>query len=53
MLYSTLAALLQDAPAPSGSGGTVRIIAGVLAVVLVVVIIMRRKGTKKKEEEDF
>jgi hypothetical protein len=55
MPLTTLLAFLQDAPAPaSGGAGTVRIIAGVLAVVLVVIIILRRRsGGKKKEEEDF
>ena len=54
MSLTTLAMiLLQDAPADSGSGSTVRMISGVLAVVLVIIIIMRRKGGKgKKTEED-
>ncbi len=53
MLLSTLIALLQDAPAPaSDSQGTVKIVAGVLALVLVGIIIMRRKGTSKKKDED-
>jgi hypothetical protein len=55
MPLTTLLAILQDAPAPaSGAQGTVKIIAGVLAVVLVIIIVMRRRGGgKKKEEEDF
>ena len=55
MPLTTLLAFLQDAPAPgSGAQGTVKIVAGVLAVVLVIIIIMRRRsGGKKKEEEDF
>jgi hypothetical protein len=55
MPLTNLLAFLQDVPAPaSGTQGTVKIIAGVLAVVLVVIIVMRRRsGGKKKEEEDF
>ncbi len=55
MLSSTLIALLQESPAPaSDAQGTVRVVAGVLAVVLVVIIVMRRKsGGKKKEEDEF
>ncbi len=55
MPLTTLLAFLQDAPAPgSGAQGTVKIVAGVLAVVLVIIIVMRRRGAgKKKEEEDF
>jgi hypothetical protein len=54
MALSTIIALLQEAPAgSSGSAGTIRIIAGVLALVLVGVIIMRRKGSKKKDEDEF
>ena len=55
MPLTNLLAFLQDVPAPtSGTQGTIKIIAGVLAVVLVIIIIMRRRGAgKKKEEEDF
>jgi len=55
MPLTSLLAFLQDAPAPgSGTQGTVKIVAGVLAVVLVIIIVMRRRsGGKKKEEEDF
>jgi hypothetical protein len=53
MSLSTLIALLQDAPAPaSDSQGTVKIVAGVLALVLVGVIVMRRKSSSKKKDED-
>ena len=55
MAFSTLVALLQDAPpADSGSSAnTIRIAAGVLALVLVLLIIIRRKsGAKKEKEED-
>lgn len=56
MLFSTLIAMLQDAPAPANDGqGTVKLIAGVLAVVLLGVIILRRRGSagKKKDEDEF
>ena len=54
MALSTIIALLQEAPAAgNSSAGTIRIIAGVLALVLVGVIIMRRKGSKKKDEDEF
>jgi hypothetical protein len=47
------ALLLQAADqAASDQSGTVRIVAGVLAVALVVIIILRRKGKKKKTQED-
>ena len=53
MSLTSLAMLLQDAPQDSGSGaGTVRIIAGVLAVILVVIIFLRRKSKGGKKEED-
>ena len=51
MQLSLLIALFQDAPASDGSG-TVKIVAGVLALVLVAIIIMRRRGGGKKKEED-
>jgi hypothetical protein len=54
MAFSTLLALLQDAP-PADSGGaqnTIRIVAGVLALVLVGIIVMRRRGGGKKKDED-
>jgi len=54
MAFSTLLALLQDAPAPdtSGTQNIIRIVAGVLALVLVVIIIMRRRGGKKKDQDE-
>jgi len=54
MALSTLVALLQENPPADAGGaqGTVRIVAGVLALVLVVIIILRRKGGKKKQEEE-
>ena len=53
MYLSTLLAFLQDAPAPaSDNQGTVKIVAGVLALVLVGIIIMRRKSASKKKDED-
>jgi LPXTG-motif cell wall-anchored protein len=55
MAFSTLIALLQDAPAPDtgGAQNTIRIVAGVLALVLVAIIVMRRKGGRKKDEDEF
>ena len=54
MALSTIIALLQEAPAAdSGTAGTIRIVAGVLALVLVGVIFLRRKGSKKKDEDEF
>jgi hypothetical protein len=45
--------LLQDAaPAADGANGTVKIVAGVLALVLVIIIVLRRKSAKKKSDED-
>jgi LPXTG-motif cell wall-anchored protein len=54
MAFSTLIALLQDAPhADTGSSqNTIKIVSGVLALVLVVIIILRRRGNKKKDEEE-
>jgi hypothetical protein len=52
MHFTNLIALLQDAPAPTGTS-TVRWISAALAVVLVIIIILRRKGGKKKEEDEF
>jgi hypothetical protein len=55
MALSTIIALLQEAPAAdsNGSAGTIRIVAGILALVLVGIIVMRRKGSKKKDEDEF
>jgi hypothetical protein len=55
MAFSTIIALLQEAPAAdtNGTAGTIRIVAGVLALVLVGVIILRRKGSRKKDEDEF
>lgn len=53
-LSTLLALLLQDAPADSGSSGTIKIVSGLLAVVLVVIIVLRRKkGGAKKDEDEF
>jgi hypothetical protein len=47
-------ALLQDAPAESGSGQTViRIGSAVLALALIAIIILRRKRAPKKEDDEF
>ena len=55
MALSTIIALLQEAPAAdtSGTAGTIRIVAGVLALALVGIIIMRRRGSKKKDDDEF
>ena len=53
MNANLLALLFQETtPGASSGQGTIRIVAGALAVILVVVVVFRRKRSAKKEEEE-